>query len=115
MGASLLPLLLCGCIAAPPTTPQLAQTAPAALGLGGTAAPRFQPDWWTAFGDPQLDRLVAQAQKDNPGLQAALARIRAAQAALSAERASAYPQVSLDATAERELLSNAFGYVPPYG
>ncbi len=115
VGASLLPLLLCGCIAAPPTTPQIAQTAPQSLGLGDAAAPHVQADWWTAFHDPQLDRLMAQVQQGNPSLQAALARIRAAQAELSAARAVDYPQVSLDASAERELLSNAFGYVAPYG
>jgi NodT family efflux transporter outer membrane factor (OMF) lipoprotein len=114
-GALLLPLLLGGCLAAPSTVPLVSQTAPQALGLGSDAAPHFQPDWWTGFHDPQLDRLMQQALKDNPGLQGALARIRAAQAELSAARALDYPQVSVDATAERELLSNAFGYVAPYG
>ena len=46
-------------------------------------APPVAADWWKAFNDPQLDRLVAQLLAGNPTLQGALARIRAAQAELS--------------------------------
>jgi NodT family efflux transporter outer membrane factor (OMF) lipoprotein len=109
-----LPLLLCGCVSAPPTTPQVTQTAPEALGLSDTPAPRIDA-WWKAFHDPQADRLAEKVLADNPSLQSALARIRAAQAELSVERAASYPQVTLDAQDERELLSNAFGYTRPYG
>jgi NodT family efflux transporter outer membrane factor (OMF) lipoprotein len=108
-------LLLSGCVSAPPTTPQVTQTAIASLGLGTTPAPRFDQDWWKAFNDPQADRLVAQALDRNPSLQSALARIRAAQSELSAARALDYPQVSLDAQEQRELLSNRYGLLAPYG
>ena len=110
-----LPLLLCGCVAAPPTTPQVAQTDTAKLGLGTAAAPRVDESWWKAFRDPQADRLAEQVLANNPSLQSALARIRAAQAELSVERAASYPQVTLDAQEERERLSNAYGYVSTYG
>ena len=108
-------LLLSGCVSAPPTTPQVAETAIPSLGLGATPAPRVGQDWWKAFHDPQADRLVAQALDKNPSLQSALARIRAAQSELSAARALDYPQVSLDAQDQRELLSNRYGLLPPYG
>jgi NodT family efflux transporter outer membrane factor (OMF) lipoprotein len=108
-------LLLSGCISAPPTTPQVAETAIPSLGLSATPTPLFDQDWWKAFNDPQADRLVAQALDKNPSLQSALARIRAAQAELSTARALDYPQVSLDAQEQRELLSNRYGLLPPYG
>ncbi|HEU0096222.1 MAG TPA: efflux transporter outer membrane subunit [Rhizomicrobium sp.] len=112
---ALLALLLSGCVSAPSTVPSQTEIAPRSLGLGADAAPRLQEGWWTAFGDPQADRLIAQLLKDNPTLQGALARIRAAQAELSVRRAGSYPQLSIDSLEQRELLSNAYGYLPPYG
>ena len=106
--ALLLALSLGGCVSAPSTTPQVPQTEPQSLGLGSEAAPRFQQDWWKAFGDPQLDRLAAEALKANPTLQGALARIRAAQAELSGARALSYPQITLDGQAQRQLLSDRY-------
>ena len=79
MGAS----TLSGCVATPPTTPQTKEIAAADLGLGAAAAPRFPDAWWSAFGDPQIDRLAKLLVTGNPTLQSALARIRAAQADLS--------------------------------
>ncbi len=108
-------LLLSGCVSAPPTVPQVAETAIPSLGLGIAPAQRFDRDWWKAFNDPQADRLVAQALEKNPSLQSALARIRAAQAELSSTQAMSYPQVSVDAQEQRELLSNRYGLLPPYG
>ena len=115
-GAALvLALSLGGCVSAPSTTPQVSPTATGSLGLGSEVAPRFQEDWWKAFGDPQVDRLAAQARQSNPGLQGALARIRAAQAELSVVRAQDYPQITLDGQAQRQLLSNRFVLPRPYG
>ena len=108
-------LLLSGCVTAPPTTPQVAQTPVTSLGLGAQAAPHVEQAWWKAFNDPQADRLVAQALEKNPSLQGALARIRAAQAELSSARALTYPQITLDAQEQRELLSNRYGLLPPLG
>src|SRR6478735_7827324 len=89
-------LLLAGCVDTPPTDPQVAQIAPAALGLGAQTAPEVGEGWWKAFGDPQVDRLAAAMLKDNPTLAAALARIRGAQAELASNEARDLPQVSLD-------------------
>ncbi len=58
---------------------------------------------------------MAQALGANPNLQSALARIRAAQAEVSAGRTATYPQINLDGTEQRELLSNAYGLLPRYG
>jgi NodT family efflux transporter outer membrane factor (OMF) lipoprotein len=106
--------LLGGCVAAPATAPQTREVAPDSLGLGAVATPRVDAQWWKAFGDPQVDRLVAQLESGNPTLAAALARIRAAQSDLSAARADSYPQISLDGSAQRRLLSDAYVIPKPY-
>jgi len=109
--ALLLALPMAGCVQAPSTTPSQSEIAPGSLGLAGPAAPLLQSDWWKAFHDPQLDRLVDQLLAKNPSLQGALARIRAAQAELSAARANSYPNINLDGLEQRQLLSN--NYVLP--
>lgn len=112
--ALFLALPLAACVKAPPTTPSLTEIAPQALGLGTDAAPQ-QPDWWQAFNDPQLDRLVHQLLADNPSLQSALARIRAAQAEVAAQHALDYPNINIDGTENRELVSNDYLYPKPFG
>jgi NodT family efflux transporter outer membrane factor (OMF) lipoprotein len=113
--ALLLALLPLGCVDAPSTTPSQTEIAPGALGLAGPAAPHLQPDWWKAFNDPQLDRLVEQLMAGNPNLQSALARIRAAQAELSVARTLDYPNINIDANETRQLLSNDYLYPRPFG
>src|SRR3977135_3471377 len=115
VAALLLALPLIGCVEAPATMPSQTEIAPASLGLGGPAAPRPQPDWWKAFNDPQLDGLVDQLLANNPTLQGALARIRAAQAELSGARAHEYPTINIDGSETRQLLSNDFLYPRPFG
>ncbi|HJW26823.1 MAG TPA: efflux transporter outer membrane subunit [Rhodocyclaceae bacterium] len=56
-------------------------------------------DWWKAYGDPQLDRLIAQALAGHPNLALARARIAQAQAAAGVARGGAAPQVTADASA----------------
>jgi outer membrane protein TolC len=44
-----------------------ASSTPAANGsAAGDAANVVAPDWWTAFGDPQLDALVNEALAEQP-------------------------------------------------
>ena len=50
--------------------------------------------WWTSFGDPELDRLVASAFEGNLDLEAAFSRLRSAQAASGAVIAGYIPQVN---------------------
>ena len=107
--------LLSGCVAAPPTDPQVTKLSAADAGLGAASAPAVAPDWWTAFGDPQLDRLVARALADNPTLAGALARMRAAEAVFSSSRAADYPQANLDGQEQRQLFSKDYIIPPPYG
>ena len=108
-------LLLGGCVSTPTTTPQQTALKSDALGLSFVPAPVVADRWWSAFGDPQLDRLVDAALKDNPSLAVAEARVRAAQAELSSARALTYPQISLDGQEANEHLSKNYIIPPPYG
>ena len=75
-----------------------------ALGLGSSPAPP-QDAWWTAYQDPQLDRLIEAALAANPTLAQALARMHQAQAEIDASWADLWPHVSYDAATERERIS----------
>jgi len=113
--ALLLALPLAGCVEAPSTTPSQSEIVPASLGLGDAPAPRLQADWWKAFHDPQLDRLVDQMLAKNPTLQGALARIRAAEAEVSSARSRQYPTINIDGTDTLQLVSKEFVYPQRFG
>ncbi|MFI4941336.1 MAG: TolC family protein, partial [Burkholderiales bacterium] len=74
-----------------------------------------QAQWWTRYGDPQLNRLMAQALKDGPTLQAAAARIGSARAALQRDISEKGPNAGLNATTGRTLYSADGFYPPPIG
>src|SRR5262245_66227771 len=67
--------------------------------FGAPAADWPTTTWWTAYGDPQLDRLVAEALAGAPSLAQAEARLRRAEAVAQQAGASRLPQVSADASA----------------
>jgi NodT family efflux transporter outer membrane factor (OMF) lipoprotein len=113
--ALFLALPLVGCVDAPPTTPSQTEIASQTLGLSAEPAPQPAGDWWKAFNDPQLNGLVSKLLANNPSLQSALARIRAAEAQLSTERALYYPDINIDSTETRELVSNDYLYPRPFG
>ena len=68
--------------------------------------------WWSSYGDAQLDRLIAQALKDSPTLQAAGARIGSARAALKQDTSARGLNVDLSADSNRQRYS-ANGLFPP--
>jgi NodT family efflux transporter outer membrane factor (OMF) lipoprotein len=105
--------LLAGC-AIPASKPMLAPVPAAALGLSDSAAPMIATDWWRSFSDPQLDRLVADAVTGNPTLDAALARVRQADAVLSTQRANNGPDLALDSQEQVARLSGIYTIPPPY-
>ncbi|MEI9887124.1 MAG: efflux transporter outer membrane subunit [Rhizomicrobium sp.] len=107
--------LLGGCVDAPSTTPREVAIEPAGLGLDSAATPAIADTWWTAYGDPQLDALIAKALAGSPTLAAAMARTRQAQSQLSVSRAATYPQVNGDGLLLRERLSEHFIAPPPIG
>lgn len=112
-GLLLVGCLLAGCVAPPREAPPGALIEPQALGLDAdTALPAIAVDWWTAFGDPQLDALMAEALGDSPTLAQAMARVRLALSRVQADIAANRPQTALDADASWERLSENF-YIPP--
>ncbi|HSV83315.1 MAG TPA: efflux transporter outer membrane subunit [Ramlibacter sp.] len=94
-------VVLAGCASTAGIAPQAKLREPV---IAATApVPAVPADWWREFGDPQLDTLVEQALRDNPGLGVAQARLRRAQAVLEVAAAATLPQVTgtLDLTRQR--------------
>ncbi len=87
--------------------------------LGGASAsvamPAVAQDWWRAFGDAQLDALVAQALAGSPSIALARARVRSAQAAAEAVGNPWRPEVGGSASITRERISANGFYPPPIG
>ena len=112
-------LILAGCASTHGLKPQsdltgadslAASRALAGASVGSAAWPA--QEWWTRFGDPQLDQLVEEALAGSPSLKVALARARQASAVANAANAARSPRVdsSLSATRERFPVN---GLVPP--
>jgi NodT family efflux transporter outer membrane factor (OMF) lipoprotein len=109
-------LLLAGCISSGYSPPQEhALENPADLGLSAVPAPVADVDWWSAYQDPQLDRLLRDALAGNPTLSQSLARVRAAQAEAAAVRSDSRPSITYDASETRERFSAHDPIPPPYG
>src|SRR3989442_9949433 len=112
-------LLLAGCASTHGLKPHAAMTGVDSLqadralaGASVDAGAWPAQNWWTRFGDSQLDRLIGEALAGSPSLKLALSRARQA-SALADEAASARsPRVdsSLSATRERFPVN---GLVPP--
>jgi multidrug efflux system outer membrane protein len=105
--------LLVACAAVPPKLPPplLRDNAPLA---GLETAPRTgwpQAQWWRAYGDRQLDDLMARAMQHAPDLALAQARVQAAQQ--SARLAAAQAGVSINGQAQftRQRMSS-HGLIP---
>jgi NodT family efflux transporter outer membrane factor (OMF) lipoprotein len=105
-------LLLDGCISSNDAPVQHALDNPADLGLSAPPVQVVDQEWWTAYQDPQLDRLVRSAQAGNPTLAQFLARVGEANAETSAARADLSPSLSYDATEVRKRFS-AHDPIPP--
>lgn len=114
-GFALAALALSACVSAPTTAPAERPLLAKDLGLAGTNVPAIGDAWWQAFGDPQLDTLVAEALQGSPTLAAALARLRGAQAQLSASRALRRPQLAIEGQEQRQRFSEHSTIPPPYG
>ncbi|MFM1822815.1 MAG: hypothetical protein RI967_1081 [Planctomycetota bacterium] len=89
-----------GCRMGPdaPTAPE----APAADALDASVSDAVRdmpvdPRWWESLGDPVLDGLVADAERANQSLAAALASVRAAYAGLGVAEAELWPSIGAGA------------------
>jgi NodT family efflux transporter outer membrane factor (OMF) lipoprotein len=111
-GAATLALAACAIPSNGPP-PRLADAAQVGIASGPAAA--IDAEWWRAFGDPQLDALVAQALAGNPSLAAATARVRLAQSEIRGARAGALPHLSIDAQEQIQRFSEHYIIPPPFG
>jgi NodT family efflux transporter outer membrane factor (OMF) lipoprotein len=102
-----LALALAGC-AVGPTYQRPEIQAPAAFKEGRGEWIRAVPadtlergPWWALFDDPILDGLAGQVQVSNQNIAAAVAQYAQARALVAEQRASLFPTVSLDGSANR--------------
>jgi multidrug efflux system outer membrane protein len=111
--------LLAGCISVPPDTTRAAGLDAARTRLAADivlpqdAWPAEQ--WWLAYRDPQLDRLIARALRDSPTLAVAQARLAGARAVIQTERADEGAQAGLAAGFNRQRYSSNGFFPPPLG
>ncbi|HTB68480.1 MAG TPA: efflux transporter outer membrane subunit [Steroidobacteraceae bacterium] len=68
-----------------------------------------KPDWWQQFGSAELSEFIARAQADNRDLAVAAAGVVEAHAQTIIQRASLFPQLNLQAQAERSKPSGPTG------
>ncbi|WP_294201503.1 TolC family protein, partial [uncultured Sphingomonas sp.] len=79
-----------------------------ATGPAQTVSAHVAPEWWHAFGNAQLDALVAEALAHNNDVGVAEASLRQAREQARATRGSLlFPQGSLNYQAQRTRVSNA--------
>ncbi|MCX7513297.1 efflux transporter outer membrane subunit [Frateuria sp. STR12] len=102
--ATALTLVLAGCASSGGLHPDGKLLEPSALQARHSLAAHADADaawpaadWWTGLGDSQLDALIAEALANNPGLAAADARARQAQAAAGIADAARGPSVNAGA------------------
>jgi outer membrane protein, multidrug efflux system len=90
---------------APPTQwregPDATGGSPAA-GSPAAASPWPEAGWWHGFGSPQLDDLIAEAERNNDDLAGAIARVQEADAQVRIAGAPLFPTLDLGADATRE-------------
>jgi NodT family efflux transporter outer membrane factor (OMF) lipoprotein len=92
--------LLAGCMAAPAAPPSTTLAMPDRLAdqtPDGAAPPPSA--WWQLYGDPALDRVVAEALANNRDLRAAAAHLQAARAVEGTARARRLPSTTVSAGA----------------
>ena len=108
--AATLLLGACAGLPAPQTAPSIKPVGQYAS-TGSFAAPaRAWPSdaWWSAYGDAQLDALMAEALAGSPNLAEAQARLARAQAAAQVSDAARGPQVGANASATQQKQSSNY-------
>ena len=79
--------------------PPSAQQWQAPLPHGGDTA--MLANWWSQFDDPLVAELIAAAERDNPGLDQALARIAQSRAGVATARSALFPTLAANAIGQR--------------
>jgi NodT family efflux transporter outer membrane factor (OMF) lipoprotein len=116
LAATMAAVLLAGCASTSGIDSQARLRTPESLGLQAAATPAANPvpaQWWTGFGDPQLDRLVAQALAESPNLKVAQARLARARSVLEVANSATQPQLEASADIKRQRFTENGLYPPP--
>ncbi len=111
---SALSLSLAACVTVPTEAPSDRPLTSEQLGLGADASGPVSNDWWQAYRDPQLDRIMRDVLASNPSLAEVLARVRIAQQRDVVAKSRLYPAVDLDVHETRERVSGRDVVPPPY-
>ena len=123
-GSVTITLLICGCTLGPDfSRPESPDTKSYSTGKASnrittassesgpaqsvTLGKDIQAQWWTLFQSPALTKLIAQAMKHSPDLQAALSALTEARENASAKQGSLFPALDLNANATRQKISGA--------
>lgn len=109
--------LLAGCTA-PDLGPKPLPAAPESLATAQSFADAAgnwpAEDWWRAWGDSQLDALIAEGLAGSPDIAAAAARVRAADALAQQSGAALLPRVGAEGSAGGVQQSKAMGIPPAF-
>jgi NodT family efflux transporter outer membrane factor (OMF) lipoprotein len=121
--AGLALLMLSACASVPKLGPAPVVAAPdhyASSRSLGAAQPAATPaawpgsGWWQAYGDPQLDTLIAEALASSPDMAAAAARVRQADAYAQQAGAARLPTLDVDGSAAEGKQSYNNGIPPAF-
>ena len=113
-------VLLAGCVSMGAQLPKAqidgdaaAHSSRAIASLANDIAAWPEQDWWRAYGDPQLERLVQSARSASPTVAAAQARVRQAAALEGLAAAALAPQANASLRAARQRYSEHSNVPPP--
>ncbi len=108
-------VVLCSCAlvpnVGPAPQPEQASELASQRSLAGPKADWPTENWWTKFGDHQLDALMAEALAHSPTMAQAEARVREAIARSQIARSALYPTIGAGASVSKEKLS--YNYIFP--
>lgn len=124
LGAAL--SLLAGCAVGPdyarpeldiPASYRFASATPAGepAGTGVAATPPIDIHWWSQFGDPVLDDLIARSLAGNRDVLIAAARVEEYYGRIMTVRGTLFPQIGAEIGGGRQRLSNSAAAAVPAG
>ena len=87
--------VLGGCAVTGPDSPPAPAMPLAFAESADTSAAALAPEWWTAFGSPELSSLIAASEAANPDLAIAAERVLQAEAQVRTADASLFPALNL--------------------
>jgi NodT family efflux transporter outer membrane factor (OMF) lipoprotein len=104
--------LLAGCAGLPGKDERPAEKPPGsyatARSFAAPVAPWPADAWWTAYGDPQLDRLIEEGLAGSPSVAVARARLQKALAQTQVANAATLPQVSANGSVTMQRQSENY-------